>query len=90
MVRSVTLPRSHALILTWDTISKGVEFGGNPSNRADGFITWVAAGTPSAGMTAAAAGPDTSLNVGQRLVSEEPMTLDLNLCLSSALQDLLL
>lgn len=56
----------------------------DPNDRANGFITWAAAGQPTAGMIAAAAGPDPTVNISQRLISEEPMSLVLNLGLSSA------
>ncbi|KAG8864942.1 hypothetical protein FRB96_003529 [Tulasnella sp. 330] len=64
----------------------GVEFGPNTSNRPAAYINWVAAGEPSAGMTAGATGPDPSVEIGQRLVSEEPMALVFNLGLSKSFQ----
>lgn len=44
----------------------------------DNYITWVANGKPSWTMHAESIGPDPVSDVGQRLVSEEPMYLILN------------
>lgn len=64
----------------------GFEYWTNPSNPSDGFITWQTAGSPTVRMGASAMGPDTGNNgsqVGQRLVPEEPMSIVLNLGISS-------
>lgn len=69
------------------SLRSGVEFRGDPSNRDAGFINWIAAGEPSAGLTALAAGPDPTVGIGQRMVSEEPMAIVLNLGLSRTLPE---
>jgi hypothetical protein len=56
----------------------GFEFVGNENTRDDNYITWVANGKPSWTMHAESIGPDPLTDVGQRLVSEEPMYLILN------------
>ncbi|KIY51861.1 SKN1-domain-containing protein, partial [Fistulina hepatica ATCC 64428] len=63
----------------------GFEYWGDAEHRDEGFITWVSNGKPSVGLRAAAMGPDTGENgtgVGQRIVSEEPMSIVLNLGIS--------
>jgi hypothetical protein len=51
----------------------GFEYWADPDNRDDGYITWVSSGTESWTMKAAAVGPDTTVEIGQRLIPEEPM-----------------
>lgn len=51
---------------------------GNENTRGDNYITWVANGRPSWTMHAESIGPDPEADIGQRLVSEEPMYLILN------------
>ena len=51
----------------------GVEYWSDPNNRNDGFITWMSQGEPSWQITSASIGPDPVTEVGQRLISEEPM-----------------
>lgn len=55
----------------------------DPSN---GYITWSAADVPTWTMKAAAIGPNAKTEVSQRLVSEEPMYLILNLGISASFQ----
>jgi beta-glucan synthesis-associated protein KRE6 len=87
MVRLPSLSVSPRISLTEISLRTGVEFRGDPSDRANGFINWIAAGKPSAGLTALASGPDPTVGIGQRLISEEPMALVLNLGLSSTLPE---
>lgn len=47
----------------------------DPNNRNSGYITWVADGKKSWTMYPAAVGPLSSMNIGQRLISEEPMAM---------------
>ncbi|TFK50280.1 beta-glucan synthesis-associated [Heliocybe sulcata] len=64
----------------------GFEYWTDPKNPGDGFITWQTAGAPTVRMGAAAMGPDTGdggSQVDQRLVPEEPMSIVLNLGISS-------
>lgn len=66
----------------------GFEYWTDPARPQDGFITWQTAGEPSATMRAPAVGPDAQSMIGQRLVSEEPMSIVLNLGLSHNWQDI--
>ncbi|KAI0071689.1 beta-glucan synthesis-associated [Panus rudis PR-1116 ss-1] len=64
----------------------GFEYWANPDNRDEGFITWQSDGKPTVRMGASAVGPDQGEDgsgVGQRLIPEEPMSIILNLGISS-------
>lgn len=60
----------------------GFEMFSDPNNRNSGYITWVADGKKSWTMYPAAVGPLSSMNIGQRLISEEPMAM---VCLTTKL-----
>jgi beta-glucanase (GH16 family) len=63
----------------------GFEYFANPQARSEGFITWQMDDTPTIRMGAGAVGPDQGTDgsgVGQRLISEEPMSIVLNLGMS--------
>ncbi|SJL07378.1 related to KRE6-glucan synthase subunit [Armillaria ostoyae] len=64
----------------------GFEWWSDPDNRDDGYIQWYSGGTESWQVTSAAIGPDSTVEVGQRLIPEEPMYLILNLGLSPSFQ----
>ncbi|KAJ7288522.1 glycoside hydrolase family 16 protein [Mycena rebaudengoi] len=64
----------------------GFEYWSDPDNRDDGYITWVSSGKESWKVTSATIGPDTTSEVGQRLISEEPMYIILNLGMSPSFQ----
>ncbi|KAJ7075867.1 glycoside hydrolase family 16 protein [Mycena belliarum] len=64
----------------------GFEYWSDPKNRDDGYITWVSDGKESWTMRAAAIGPDTQVNISQRLIPEEPMYVILNLGMSPSFQ----
>lgn len=51
----------------------GYEWWSNPSKRDEGYITWISDGSKVFTMEASAIGPDTTSQVSQRLVPEEPM-----------------
>ena len=51
----------------------GFEYWSNLDNPQDGYITWYSNGQPSWKMTAATVGPNSESQVGQRLISQEPM-----------------
>ncbi|GAA5820003.1 hypothetical protein JCM11251_005442 [Rhodosporidiobolus azoricus] len=53
---------------------------------ADGRVTWFVNNTPSWQITGAAIGPDAETEVGQRLISVEPMSITINLAISPAFQ----
>jgi len=60
----------------------GFEYWGDPNDATQGFITWMVDGKPSYKVTAAAVGPDTTVEIDQRLISREPMSIILNLGMS--------
>ncbi|KAJ7134394.1 glycoside hydrolase family 16 protein [Mycena epipterygia] len=64
----------------------GFEYWSDPNNRDDGYITWISNGTESWSVTAAAIGPDSTVEISQRLIPEEPMYLILNLGMSPSFQ----
>ncbi|BGP57188.1 hypothetical protein JCM8202v2_004828 [Rhodotorula sphaerocarpa] len=55
-------------------------------DRKDGYITWYATGEPAWTLTAGAVGPNPRTQIGQRLISEEPMSIVLNLGISTSFQ----
>ncbi|KDQ52324.1 glycoside hydrolase family 16 protein [Jaapia argillacea MUCL 33604] len=64
----------------------GVEYFADPSKRDEGFITWQSNGKATVRVGAGAVGPDQGPEgsmVGQRLIPEEPMSIILNLGISS-------
>jgi hypothetical protein len=56
----------------------GFEWYGNPQDRDGGYVTWVSSGVKSWTMKASAVGPNPRTQVGQRMVSEEPMAMVIN------------
>ena len=50
----------------------GFEWWSDEDNRDDGYVQWTSTGTPSWKITADSVGPDSSTQVSQRLISEEP------------------
>ncbi|KIR60302.1 glucosidase [Cryptococcus bacillisporus CA1873] len=64
----------------------GFEMFSDPNNRNSGYITWVADGKKSWTMYPAAVGPLSSMNIGQRLISEEPMAMVINFGMSNNFQ----
>ncbi|WVQ80501.1 hypothetical protein IAT38_002606 [Cryptococcus sp. DSM 104549] len=64
----------------------GFEYYTNPDNRAGGHITWVADGKQSWTMYPPAVGPMASMQIGQRLITEEPMAMIFNLGMSNNFQ----
>ncbi|KAH9965331.1 beta-glucan synthesis-associated [Russula dissimulans] len=60
----------------------GFEYFANPQSRSDGFITWSMDNTPTIRMGASAIGPDQATDISQRLISEEPMAIYLNVAMS--------
>lgn len=51
----------------------GYEWWSDPNSRKDGYITWFSEDVASWTLTSASIGPDTTSEVDQRLISEEPM-----------------
>jgi len=64
----------------------GFEYFANPDNRDQGYITWVADGKKSWTMQASSVGPNSAMQIGQRLVSEEPMAMIINFGMSNNFQ----
>ncbi|KAF8987327.1 beta-glucan synthesis-associated [Cyathus striatus] len=63
----------------------GFEYWSDPSDRGAGYITWQVDGSATHRLGAAAVGPDQGADgsgVDQRLISEEPMSVVLNLGIS--------
>jgi len=63
----------------------GFEYWSDPGSREDGFITWQVNGSMTARVGASSIGPDQGpggTGIGQRLISEEPMAIVLNLGIS--------
>ncbi|GAA5855464.1 hypothetical protein JCM5353_002319 [Sporobolomyces roseus] len=57
----------------------------NPGEN-DGYVTWQTDGEPNWTLNAGAVGPNARSGVGQRLISEEPMSIILNLGISDSFQ----
>ncbi|GAA94681.1 hypothetical protein E5Q_01334 [Mixia osmundae IAM 14324] len=53
---------------------------------SQGSITWVADGTPTWQVTSSAIGPSPIVNISQRVISEEPMSIVINLGMSETFQ----
>jgi hypothetical protein len=51
----------------------GYEWWYDSNHRQDSFITWYSNGVPSWTVTSASIGPDSTAQISQRLVAEEPM-----------------
>jgi hypothetical protein len=51
----------------------GFEWWSNPSHRSEGYVTWYSNGNPTWTATSASIGPDSTTQISQRLISEEPM-----------------
>jgi len=69
----------------------GFEYWANPKNPDEGFITWQMDGKPTARLGATAVGADQGpggSGVSRRLISEEPMSVILNLGMSQNWQNI--
>jgi len=64
----------------------GFEWWSDPNNRQDGYITWFSNGTATWTVTAASIGPDSTVDISERLIPEEPMYIILNLGMSPGFQ----
>ncbi|GAA5969420.1 hypothetical protein JCM11641_008110 [Rhodosporidiobolus odoratus] len=56
------------------------------TGKDDGYITWISGGKPDWQLTAGAVGPNAAAGIGQRLISQEPMYIILNLGISDSFQ----
>lgn len=64
----------------------GMEYWSDPDNRDDGYITWFVNGSPTWTLPANALPARSALDMGQRLISEEPMYLVLNMGMAPSFQ----
>ncbi|KAF8908962.1 glycoside hydrolase family 16 protein [Gymnopilus junonius] len=64
----------------------GFEWWSDPKNRDDGYITWFSNGQKTWTATSASIGPDTTAQISQRLISEEPQYIIFNLGLAASFQ----
>ncbi|ODN95906.1 glucosidase [Cryptococcus wingfieldii CBS 7118] len=64
----------------------GFEYYTNPDDRENGHITWVANGQRSWTMYPASVGPVEDMDIGQRLITEEPMAMIINFGMSNNFQ----
>ncbi|KAL1760403.1 glycoside hydrolase family 16 protein [Schizophyllum commune] len=64
----------------------GVEWWSNPDNRDEGYITWYLDGKETWRITAETVGGDSSIDMGPRLISEEPMYMIINLGMAPSFQ----
>ena len=83
LLRLVGVSLASFLLISHHFHELGFEYWADPSNRDTNFITWQSDGIPTAQLTASAMGPDPDgTGVSQRLISEEPMAIILNLGIS--------
>ncbi|KAG8848277.1 hypothetical protein FRB96_001250 [Tulasnella sp. 330] len=64
----------------------GFELWSDPNDPSAGYVTWAMGGNPTWTLNAAAIGPDPETEINQRLISVEPMSITLNLGLSTNFQ----
>nr|XP_019000894.1 glucosidase [Kwoniella mangroviensis CBS 8507]OCF64355.1 glucosidase [Kwoniella mangroviensis CBS 8507] len=64
----------------------GVEMFSDPNNRDNGHITWVADGAKTWTVFPPAVGPSPSMQIGQRIIPEEPMYMIVNFGMSNGFQ----
>ncbi|TIC00650.1 concanavalin A-like lectin/glucanase [Wallemia mellicola] len=78
-VSGVTFLGNDAYELTKQEFMKfGFEYSADPKTRDTNSITWFVDDDRTWTMNAAAVGPDERVEIGQRLVSEEPMSIIMN------------
>ncbi|KAH7885230.1 glycoside hydrolase family 16 protein [Phlebopus sp. FC_14] len=66
--------------------SYGFEWWSNPSDRSSGYITWYSESAQTWKITSASLAGDTTSQISNRLIPEEPMYIILNLGLSPSFQ----
>jgi len=64
----------------------GYEWYSDPNDRSNGYITWSAQGEPSWKVTAGSIGPDPTVDIGPRIIPEEPMYIIFNFGMSPSFQ----
>lgn len=65
----------------------GFEYWSNPKARDEGVITWICGGVPVYQATAAAVAANPRVQIGPRIISEEPMSIVLNMAISESFQN---
>ncbi|KAK4686589.1 beta-glucan synthesis-associated protein KRE6, partial [Tremellales sp. Uapishka_1] len=65
----------------------GFEYASDSSNRENAYITWVASGKKSWTLRGTGLQPNTKTEIGQRMITEEPMALIFNLAASNNFQN---
>lgn len=65
--------------------SYGYEWFFDQNDRSNGYITWYSDGVPSWSINQEAVGPDSTAQIGQRLIPEEPMVSLILFILSTSL-----
>ncbi|GAA5874455.1 hypothetical protein JCM16303_005859 [Sporobolomyces ruberrimus] len=88
--QGATFQESASVITLTDTTSYDgngyTRYGFEYSPGPDGQITWFVNDTSSWRILASAIGPNEETQIGQRLISEEPMSITINLAISKAFQ----
>ncbi|KDQ62548.1 glycoside hydrolase family 16 protein [Jaapia argillacea MUCL 33604] len=64
----------------------GLEWWSDPKHRDQGYITWFSNNQKTWGITSGSLGPDTTVQIQQRLIPEEPMYIIMNLGMSPSFQ----
>ncbi|TIA71747.1 hypothetical protein E3P91_02375 [Wallemia ichthyophaga] len=78
-VSGVTFLGNDAYELTeQEFMTFGFEYSADPKTRDSNYVTWFVDDEKSWTMHAASVGPDERVDIGQRLVSEEPMSIIMN------------
>ncbi|KAG1715715.1 hypothetical protein ID866_1431 [Astraeus odoratus] len=65
----------------------GFEWWSNPNDRASGYITWYSQSAQTWKITQDSMGPDSTVQISQRLVPEEPMYIIFNLGMAPSFQE---
>lgn len=56
-------------------LTQGVEMWADPKDWNAGYINWVAGGKQTWTMKPSAVGPNSRVQIGQRIIPEEPMAM---------------
>ncbi|PCH39742.1 glycoside hydrolase family 16 protein [Wolfiporia cocos MD-104 SS10] len=65
----------------------GFEWYSDPNDRSAGVITWYSSGTPAWQITSGSIGADSTVEISDRLIPEEPMYIILNFGMSPSFQE---
>ncbi|KAG9315728.1 glycoside hydrolase family 16 protein [Chiua virens] len=64
----------------------GFEYWSNPNDRSSGYVTWYSQSAQTWKVTSASIGADSTMEISNRLIPEEPMYIILNLGMSPSFQ----